>query len=312
MKRMTKAEFWKNFHLGTEIDIAGTFVFNGLRRLHEMETLYHEAEVFEVLYNLAVGVERLLKVSVVLIEHDTHVAQEAFEKSLITHSHQELMRRVQLRHDLRLSATHYDFLEMLGAFYKTARYGRYMLGADRSAEKKLMHAYIEKYVEIKIEDTFPFQITPNDNRIRKLIGKRVGKLTQGLYEVITDEAARLGIFTYEVRSNSKAEKIFLRKRFDFLDEDVLWKELLVFLLHSKDDSGAIKFLRSIKPLRFDPGLAVEYLQSFGSDEKKLSILDELECVYAGVSDIKKRLEMLDAIGTPMIYFDDDESEEIES
>jgi hypothetical protein len=156
---MKQSELWKNFHLGTEIDIAGTFIYNGLRRLHEMETLYYESEVFEVLYNLAVGIERLLKVAVILIEHEDRVDQEAFEQSLITHSHQDLMRRVQAKHDLKLKATHNKFLDVLEAFYRTSRYGRFTLGASRTAEKKLLHHYIETSLEVKIEDEFPFNIS---------------------------------------------------------------------------------------------------------------------------------------------------------
>ncbi len=306
MKGMKQSEFWKNFHLGTEIDIAGAFIYNGLRRLHEMETLYHESEVFEVFYNLAVGVERLLKVAVILIEHEDSVDQEAFEKSLITHSHQDLMRRVEAKHELKLAACHNEFLGILAAFYKTLRYGRYTLGADRTAEKKLLHRYIEKSLGVEIQDEFPFEITPNDNRIRRLIGKRVGKLTQGLYRVIGQEATRLGIFTYEIRSNSKAEKIFVCKRFDFVDEDILWKELLVFFLNAQEESSVMKFMKSIAPLPFDPELATEYLQCFGSEEKKLAVLGELESVYEDVDDVKTRLEMLDVIANPLVFFDDDE------
>lgn len=312
MKGMKQGEFWKNFHLGTEIDVAGVFIYNGLRRLHEMETLYHESEVFEVLYNLAVGVERLLKVAVILIEHEDSVDQDAFEESLITHSHQDLMRRVQAKHDLKLTAPHNEFLDILGVFYKTLRYGRYTLGADRTAEKKLLHRYIEKSLDIKVEDEFPFQITPNDNRIRRLIGKRIGKLTKGLYQVIHHEAGRLRIFTYEIRSNSKAEKIFVRERFDFIDEDVLWKELFVFFLNAQERSSIMKFMKSIDPLPFDPELATEYLQCFRSEEKKLAVLDELESIYEDVDDVKTRLEMLDVIGDPLVFFDDDECDDEES
>lgn len=64
---MNRMEFWKNFKLGEELDISGSFIYNGLRYLHEMRTLHHETEIFEVLYNLAVGLERLLKVTVILI-----------------------------------------------------------------------------------------------------------------------------------------------------------------------------------------------------------------------------------------------------
>jgi hypothetical protein len=312
MKGMKRSEYWKNFHLGTEIDIAGTFIFNGLRRFHEMETLYYHSDVFEVLYNLAVGVERLLKVGVILIEHDDGVDQESFEQSLITHSHQDLMRRVQAKHDLNLTGPHNEFLALLGEFYTTHRYGRYTLSADKHAEKQLLHRYIEKNLGITIEDTFPFQITSNDNRIRKLIGNRVGKLTKGLYKVIEDEARRLGIFTYELRSNSKAEKIFLCERFDFIDEDVLWKELLVFFLNSEKQGGIFDFLKSIDPLPFDEALATDYLQCFGSDEKKLAVLDELECVYEDVENVKGRLEKMDVIANPLVLFDDDECDDAES
>lgn len=311
MRTMKPSEYWKNFHLGNEIDIAGAFIFNGLRRFHEMESLYYESEVFEVLYDLAVGVERLLKVVVILIEHDECVEQESFEESLITHSHQDLMRRVQAKHDLKLTATYNEFLDLLGTFYKTHRYGRYALKTAPNSEKKLLHRYIGKHLGMTIEDTFPLQITPNSNRIRKFIGKRVGKLASGLYEVIHEEASNLGIFTYELRSNSKAEKIFLRKRFDFIDEDVLWKELLIFFLNSEEQCGAVDFMKSIDPLPFDPGLATDYLQCFASEEKKMGVLDELECLYEDIDDVGRRLEAMDVIGNPSVFFDADDCDEEE-
>jgi len=56
--------------LGKEIEIACGFIYDGLRNLHEMESLHYDTEIFSVLYNLAVGLERLLKVTVVLVEFD--------------------------------------------------------------------------------------------------------------------------------------------------------------------------------------------------------------------------------------------------
>jgi len=38
---MTPEEWWKNFALGTEIDAAGAFVYNGIRALHELHSLNH-------------------------------------------------------------------------------------------------------------------------------------------------------------------------------------------------------------------------------------------------------------------------------
>jgi len=67
-QRMTPEQFWKNSSLLDAVSIAGAFVYNGLRRFHEMQMLEHTDEIFEFFYNLSVGIERLLKVAVVLLE----------------------------------------------------------------------------------------------------------------------------------------------------------------------------------------------------------------------------------------------------
>lgn len=64
---MKPAQFWKNFKLGEEVSVSGAFIYNGMRRFHEMRKLDYTDEVFEVLYNLSVGFERLLKIAVVLL-----------------------------------------------------------------------------------------------------------------------------------------------------------------------------------------------------------------------------------------------------
>ena len=32
--------------MGTELDVSGTFIYNGLKSFHDMQTFYHEADVF--------------------------------------------------------------------------------------------------------------------------------------------------------------------------------------------------------------------------------------------------------------------------
>ena len=46
---MDSSTFWKNFNLGTELQISGSFIYNGLLVFDEMETFYHEEEIFEFL-----------------------------------------------------------------------------------------------------------------------------------------------------------------------------------------------------------------------------------------------------------------------
>jgi hypothetical protein len=99
---MRPDEYWKNFNLGTELDIAGRFLFNGLQAFHEMRNFAAEEEVFEFLYGVAVGIERLLKIAVILTEHDKALDQVEFEKGIITHSHQELVKRLKKSHQIDL------------------------------------------------------------------------------------------------------------------------------------------------------------------------------------------------------------------
>ena len=310
---LDRLQFWTNFKLGEELHISGRFIYNGLHNFHEMEHLNHEDEVFEVLYNLSVGLERLIKVAVILIEHEDTVNQEEFENSLITHTHLELLKRVRQAHRLKFAGPHNEFLQMLSVFYKTHRYGRYgTVGMQANGEEKeALHAYIVKHLNMKIRDDMEFFATKNNPRIRKFLGKIVGKISSELYDIIRQEAGRRNLYTYELRTNSKAAKIFLRKEYDFTKEDVLWRELLVFFINSQETSGHLGFIKRLEPLGFDPGLVADYLQCIASDEMKLQNMDELEQLYESVNKPGERLEAINAIGNPSVFFghiDEDDEE----
>lgn len=308
---MNKIQFWKNFKLGTELDISGRFIYNGLRYFHEMETLYYEGEVFEVLYNLSVGLERLLKIAVILSEHDKSKNQDEFEKSLITHNHLELLKRLKDKYKIKIASPHNEFLQMLSVFYKSHRYGRFSIASigTASQEKLSFHAYLKKHLKIEINDEFPFSITPNSSKFKKFIGRIVGKISTQLFDIIAKEATRLNIYTNEIRYGSKAAKIFLSNKFEFSDEDVLWKELLIYFLNHHETSDYIEFIKSIEPLEFDPGLVGDYLQCFGSDEKKLDVIDELETLYEDLEKPGDRLHALSIVGNPSVCFDMNYNEE---
>ncbi len=302
---MDKVQFWKNFKLGKELDISGRFIYNGLKSFHEMKTLYYEEEIFEVLYNLSVGLERLLKIAVILIKHNEFINQDEFEKSLITHNHLNLLKQIKENHTPAFAGPHNEFLQMLSVFYKTHRYGKYSLTSMTviGKEKAAFHSYIKKHLKIAISDEFPLGITQNNQKFRKFVGKIVGKITSELYEIIKQEATRLNIYTYELRYDSKASKIFLRKEYEFTNEDILWKELLIYFVNSSETSGNLGFIKEIEPLEFDPGLDVDYLQCLGSDEKKLIILDELKELYENIDKPIERLQAISLIGNPSVFSD---------
>jgi hypothetical protein len=310
---MDRSEYWKNFKLGKELDISGRFIYNGLQCFHHMEHFCYEEEIFEFLYNVSVGIERLLKVCVILIEHSDAVDQKEFEKSLITHNHQELLKRVKAKHSIGFSTAHNDFIQIIGKFYKSHRYGRYDLEAMKAKdeEKIQLHAFIEKHLKLKIDDETMFAVTRNDVAIKKFIGKTIGKISEELFKIVELEAGRLNIYTYEIRYGSKASKIFTFKKYDFFDEDILWKELLIFFVNSSEESGQIKFIKSIEPLDFDPALASDYMECFASDVKKLAVMDELESLCENLDDHKDRKAKLEVVGNPNVYFRDEEDDEFE-
>jgi hypothetical protein len=95
---MNSSQFRKNFRLGEELSISGAFIYNGLHRFYKLRVLNYDDEIFEVFYHLSVGLERLLKVAVVLLEHKEGINQEEFEESLITHNHLDLLQRIKKKH----------------------------------------------------------------------------------------------------------------------------------------------------------------------------------------------------------------------
>ena len=47
-----------------------SFIYNGIYSLDNMESFHNVEECFEFLYNISVGIERLQKILVILVEHD--------------------------------------------------------------------------------------------------------------------------------------------------------------------------------------------------------------------------------------------------
>lgn len=305
---MSPSEFWKNFRLGEEVHISGLFIYNGLRRFHELRKLDFADELFECLYNLSVGLERLLKIAVVLHEHTQTVDQEELEQSLITHSHLELVARLRSHVDLKLGTTHNDLLSLLGTFYKTLRYDRFSLNSvyEGKKEAQAVRVLLAKHLQADIPDADSIMGTENTEQYRKFIHRTVLKISRNLYTSIQQRAEEIGLYTYELRNGSKAESVFLRE-VNIGEEDVLWKELLIFFMNVEPTTGYLQFLKGTPPLKFDPALVPDYLECFKSDASKAELMDELEHQYEcmGKEEMQKRLDRIGVIGAPGVLFDDD-------
>lgn len=308
--QMNRSELWKNFRLGEELDVSGTFIYNGLRRFHELRKLDYSADLFEVFYPLSVGIERLMKIAIVLLEHDDANDQDAFEKSLSTHNHQALLARVQKHADLKLSNSDNAFLQLLTRFYENLRYDRFSLKSPLALgkEKHELFAFLESQLKVEFGERNSILGHQNADQYKKFIRKIVVKFASTLYDVIKVRTRSLGLYTYELRHGSKAETVYLGKA-DIPAEDILRKELLVFFMNTKETSGYLNFIRGIEPLDFDPGLVEDYLDCFQSDSACAQVVDELETLYENVPNKKERLSMIGVIGSPNVYFSEVDEDE---
>lgn len=291
---MKPDEWWKNFGLGMELDASGAFIYNGIKTLDSLDSLNHAVDIFEVLYNLSVGIERLLKVSIILIEHNESVSIEELEKSLITHNTMDLANRVNDHANLNLSGIHREFLALLSKFYKSHRYGRYSLACipNIDAEKGMFLQFIQKHLGVEVDLGDPYSSVENTDQMKKFIGKVVKKISDPLFSIINDRAHALNIYTYELRSDSKAMKVFYGDRLDFIDENQVKRELLLYLMHPKSCGDHIDMLRSFDCLDLDPALAPSYIKALLNDIHLSYAEGEVEELYTEVDNVGERFEML--------------------
>ena len=309
---MDSIQFWKNFNLGKELALSGSYIYNGLKSFDEMETFYYEEEIFEFLYAISVGIERLQKIAIILKENIMSSGQQDFEKSLITHNHLELMKRITKTEKIDVSSLSYDFLQLLSKFYNSWRYDRYSLSDfyNYDKEKVAFILFLEKHLNVKIDNKGVI-FTSNERNYKKFIGRTIGKIVDFLYEIIKRESKRLNLYTYEIRTYTKAFKIFIRKEYDFLAEDIFWKELLIYILNNVNNNEYLDLYKSMEPLEFDDGDLVGMIKSLKNDLLKQEYLDSLDYLFEEVENKKERFEFLDLIGNESLYLNNGEDEKID-
>lgn len=58
---MNEMQLFRNFNLGTEISIAGSFAYNAITNLNNSQNISEDDQIFLFLYNAAVSIERMQK-----------------------------------------------------------------------------------------------------------------------------------------------------------------------------------------------------------------------------------------------------------
>jgi len=294
--------FWKNFRLGTELQNSGTFIYNAIFKLDNIEYFRYEEECFEFLYNISVGIERLEKILIILIEHDSSVSQEEFERSLISHNHLILLNRIKTQKKLNFGKVHMKFLELLTEFYKSTRYERFNISSVFKApqEKEKLVEFLQNELKLKLTE-YPIRVLENTNQVKRFIGKIIKKITITFYDLIRIETSRLGTFTHEIRYNSKAYKIFTEQEFEFKNEKLMQREVLLHLLKNIPDNKFKKFIDNISPLPFENFYTNYYIKSILNIHKDTSVKDEMIYLYEENKISKDRINEISAIGSDINF-----------
>lgn len=295
--------FWKNFRLGAELRISGSFIYNALFHLDQMETFYYEEECFEFLYCTSIGIERLLKIAVILTEHSSIDNQEDFERTLITHNSSELIKRLQESHQINIGIPHNKFLSLIDKFYKSTRYSRFNLESvyKKPQDQYGLISFVSEYLNIDFSTSImnPTRITPN---IRRFLGKIIGKLTTQIYAILKKEAYRNKTFTYEIPSSSKAFKIFIAKEFHFENERITQREALLHIMRTPFSGSLQSLIDKIPTINLGEFNNNKYIKTLFKYEKDRQVMEEIEYVYEeDKTEISKRLEDLALLGADINF-----------
>ncbi|MED3476509.1 hypothetical protein P4520_17480 [Bacillus thuringiensis] len=286
-----------------------TFLYDGINSLRSMESFEVESEVFSFLYHISVGIERLQKIIIVLNEEIKDIKK--FEDSLKTHSHQALHNRIKENRNVDFNSRQNEFLSLVSDLYNNSRYNNYLVSTAIDRDIKAINKFLDKHTE-EIQDKNYFG--ENLDRRKEILGRVIGSIVKEYYSLIQKICGEKNIYTDEVRADSKALQIFLRKyRKNSLstilkEEGITVKELLIYLSNSEENSDFMDFLRGIEPLDIDIANIKGYLSSIINGKVPQDLIYEIEELYSDEDikeELKNRLEQLEIIGNKYINFYDE-------
>ena len=304
---------YKNFNMVTELDIAGEFIYNGIHEFCRLKYISNEGPTFASLYNMAVGIERLEKIVYVLWTLDDEVDETKFEKKLITHSHTGL--RDKIKEVLKIHNENIEFskqenalFELLCGFYNTARYMRFNIDGDWDKELELIRTFLKSdsnYVKNNTEFFYGSRIEANEN-VKKLFGRTLKSIAAKYYEMVIKGSSKNQTYTYELRADSKASKIFYSQESSLINqynEYLAVKELLIYLRNSKDKTGFLKYVDEIEPLEFDPTNLITYLNNITRGIIPQELVDEAEYLYEELDKPYDREKLVSLFAEENVMFE---------
>lgn len=323
MEKDSEAQLKESILMARELDLSGEFIYAGLVKFNSMISLDEPGESFFVLYHWAVGIERLQKVLILLIEDVQPQEIESFLESIKSHNHRELATKIKRHIKIDFSKEQNTFLNMLADFYENHRYDKYDFYSYDFKKLNNLSEYLKtNYKDYnKCYSELSGRYLVNGD-IKDFIGRIVGRIGQKYYGAIRDISIRRNIFSYELRVDSPAYKIFMTNdskmsyQKEIEKDEIAVKELLIYLMNTKEDNAFLKYMRRLEPLDFDPALVEEYVLNLCKKRVLTDLVDEVDYQYYETDEfseeeLKQRKEMLEIIandGVSFSFFDDNDDE----
>lgn len=256
-------EIWdfKSINMAHELGIAGEFIYDSARKAMALRNLYNDYELNSILYNGAVGIERLQKIYLCLSipnPMDKSTVPECLKK----HNHNELEKHVKEYSGKCISANGRSLLGLFSEYYNNYRYANYVPGYNSKKLKSLFIGFLKKQ-----NGKFDFEelcTAVQFEPFKRYYINELGKTANYYYSLIDEKAREIGTYTYELDSYSNASRVFwstqrrsLYKQLILEQEAV--KELLIHLYKDHGDSGVLKLFNEMHSLEFDDALINDYL-----------------------------------------------------
>ena len=269
-----------NFSLVKEVSVSGVFIWKAVEDINKFNFSfidsfpYDSTIVFMSLYQASQGVERLQKIIIELLLYKKGQPMKEKEKTdelLHSHNHTALHKWITTNISTKkFSSNSLRLLKILQSFYNNARYSRYTYSKDTSMEITLMKEFGNKCNNNRYDD-----------ELKHLYGKALGEISTRYYDLIIDTAHDIGVFVYEISSESPAMIVFSSIRSRDLYEELLRinkaKKELFYWLQRKGESILPKGNDELdlEVLDFDPAMIDHYIKEVIKNNNSSSDLSDV-------------------------------------
>lgn len=302
-------EYFKNFNMGRELEIAGEFIYESAIKMKALSFVGNHFNVNTILYNGAVGIERLQKILLCM----NMVAESELEKPLKClkeHNHSDLQNKIKDFYGITFNKNQLALLELFRRYYDDFRYAEYQINYDETELCNILINFTNKGTGTSISIDAPF-LEEDYKKMKSYFINLLGQISYKYYNEVCKKACSLGLFTYEMSSDSNATKIFYRnkeeKLYDILQiEEYALKEFLIYLLSVKKKTNFLKFFKSIAVLDFDEYMIPEYLLDITKFQSSTLLKDFVENAYTNFSqqELNERKEILDLMSNSRVIWED--------